>query len=543
MVPTVWKIPAKVQIKKSQDWLLNTLAKNRGLTTRAKLQEFLNPTLNQITNAKLTDLEKAVDRVKKAIASKEKIIVYSDYDADGICASALVWETLYDIGADIMPYVPHRIKEGYGLSEQAIKKLAKEGVTLIITVDHGVTAIKQIEEAKKLGVDIIVTDHHLIPKFAPKPYAMVHTTDLCGAGVAWRFCWEVVSKIHPSYRQVLSQKLELAAIATIADLVPLTGANRAIVKLGLEFLSKTQRPGLRSLMRESSLNSSVGTYEIGHIIAPRINAMGRIGHGLDSLRLLCAKRQDQAQELAKLLSKTNTKRQDLTTSAIGDALKMVQDNHLIGVVANNQWHEGVIGLVASRLVETHHRPMIVISRGQQFSKGSARSIPGFNIVDAIRASSEFLVDAGGHPMAAGFTIETKHIETFTKNINVYASQNLTDDLLTPSVNIECTLDSADINFETLKTLKIFEPYGVGNPQPFFLTRNMVIEDVRAVGQNSKHLKLQVAGFEAIGFNMGEKRSSLRPGYLIDLVYTLSENNYNGNKNLQLKIKDFQINRS
>lgn len=539
MISTVWKIRDKAQTKKDKEGLLKTLAKNRGLTTRFKLEEFLNPTIKQITNVRLTDLEKALQRVKKAIDSRQKVIVYSDYDADGICASAIVWETLHDLGAKIMPYVPHRIKEGYGLSSNAIDILAKEGTSLIITVDHGVTATKQIEHAKKLNVDVIVTDHHLIPKEKPAPYALVHTTDLCGAGVAWRFCWEIITKFYPSYKENLIEKLELAAIATVADLVPLIGANRAIVKIGLEKLTNTKRPGIKSLMKASSINKKVTTYEIGHILAPRINAMGRIEHGLDSLRLLCAKRQDTAENLAKLLSKTNTKRQDLTTSAITNALAMVQSDHLIGVVAHHEWHEGVIGLVASRLVEAHHKPMIVISRGQQFSKGSARSIPGFNIVDAIRASSEFLVDAGGHPMAAGFTIETKHIETFTKNINVYANQNLTDDLLTPIINIECILEPRDINHQTLKTIETFEPYGVGNPLPFFLTRNMLIEDVRAVGQDSKHLKLQVSGFEAIGFNIGEKRAVLRPGYFIDLVYTISENNYNGKNNLQLKIKDLR----
>lgn len=540
MPNATWKIPQESISPNDKDWLAKTLAKNRGLTNDAKLKEFLNPTFKQIMDTKLTDLPKAVERVTRAIDKGEKIIVYSDYDADGICASAILWETLNDLGANVLPYVPHRIREGYGLSTDAIKSLKSQGANLIITVDHGVTATKQIEYAKKLGVDVIVTDHHVLPNVPPKPLALVHTTALCGAGVAWRFAWEIVCKLKPSYKDQLEEKLELAAIATIADLVPLLGANRAIVSLGLKKLATTKRWGIKSLMEESKITRDITTYEIGHILAPRINAMGRIEHGMDSLRLLCTKSRQKAHELAKLLGKTNSKRQDLTTSAIEGAIKMVEEEHLIGIVAHHDWHEGVIGLVASRLVEAHHKPMIVIARGETHSKGSARSIPGFNIVEAIRASSEFLVDAGGHPMAAGFTIKTRHIDAFSKKINTYASLNLSADLLTPVIHVECVLPKDAISYETLKTIKLFEPYGIANPQPIFLTQNMLLEDVRGVGQDSKHLKLQVGSLEAIGFNMGSQRAELRPGYKVNIVYTLQENRYNGNSSLQLKIKDLAI---
>lgn len=538
MVTKIWKIKSKNPDKNKKDWLLLTLAKNRGLGLQKEMDKFLSPTVDQITNVKLSQIEKGVARVIAAIKSKEKIIVYSDYDADGICASAIMWETLHGLGADVMPYVPHRIREGYGLSTPAITDLAKKGVSLIITVDHGVTATDQIEEAKKLGVDVIVTDHHVLPIIPPGPFALVHTTQLCGAGVAWRFCWELLSKISPNKKQDLLEKLELAAIATVADLVPMVGANRAIVKLGLEKLEKTARPGLKSLMRSSGITSKIGTYEIGHILAPRINAMGRIEHGLDSLKLLCTKSPQQAQELAGLLSKTNTKRQDLTTGAITKAREMVDVSDLIGVIAHESWHEGVIGLVASRLVETHWRPMIVISRGQVYSKGSARSIPGFNIIEAIRASSQYLVDAGGHPMAAGFTIETQHIETFKNSINTYAKKVIKEEMLSPVLEIECGLHINDINAETLKIAETFAPYGIGNPEPFFLTHGMLVEDVRGVGQENKHLKLMLNGISAIGFNLGESRTDIRPGYKIDVVYTLAKDTYNGG--LQLKIKDLML---
>ena len=539
----VWRLKTKNYSPKVNNWLSFVLAKNRGLATKKQLDDFLNPSLNQILNVKLTDTQKAIQRIIKAIGKKEKVIVYSDYDADGICGSAIMWETLFDLGADVLPYVPHRINEGYGFYIPSIEKLASSGVSLIVTVDHGVTAVKQIEAAQKLGIDVIVTDHHLLPKSLPKPYALVHSVQLCGAAVAWRFCFDLVAQFKPSYKKILISKLELAAIATIADLVPLTGANRAIVKLGLEILASTVRPGLKSLISESNINYQIGSYEIGHILAPRINAMGRIEHGLDALRLICAKSTKSADELARLLSKTNTKRQELTTNAITQAVDLVTKEHLVGVVSHKSWHEGVIGLVASRLVEVHHKPMVVISRGEQFSKGSARSIPGFNIVDAIRASSEYLIDAGGHPMAAGFTIETRHIETFSRKINAYAQGKLTEDLLERVINIECELEKSDINSKTLSQIKTFEPYGIANPQPVFLTKGILVEDVRGVGQDNKHLKLQLDNIGAIGFNMGEERSRLRPGYLIDVVYTIDSDRFNGRSKIQMKIKDFKIAKS
>ncbi len=539
MQKKTWKIASYPSAKKTKDWLTKLLAKNRGLSTHRKLKEFLSPSIAQIFETKLTDVNKACERIKKAIDGGEKIVVYSDYDADGICATAVMWETLYDLGANVMPYVPHRIKEGYGLSKDAIAQLAKSQVKLIITVDHGVTAKDQVDFANNLNIDVIITDHHLLPGKLPKAYALVHTTALCGAGVSWLFCFELVKKLKSSYKETLLEKLELVALATIADLVPLLGANRAIVKFGLEKIAQTKRPGILALMKAAGINGKITTHEIGHILAPRINAMGRIEHALDSLRLLCAKKQETAQDLANLLTKTNTKRQDLTVKAVRHALTLVDEEHLIGVITHETYHEGVIGLIASRLVESFNRPMIVISKGEVYSKGSARSIPGFNIVEAIRSSDHYLVDGGGHPMAAGFTIETKHIEIFTQNIRDYAQRFLTNEHLVPIVNVECELESDDINNNTLHQIQKFEPFGVANPQPVFLTRKMLVEDVRTVGADGAHLKLQVAGFSAIGFNMGHEKAQLRPGKLIDLVYTLSEDRFNGTR-IQLKLKDIAV---
>lgn len=535
----LWKV-ASYPSKKTKNWFLLTLAKNRGLKSKKDLNAFLNPKFEQILLPKIGEIQKAIKRVEKAIKKGEKIIVYSDYDADGICATAIVWETLFDLGANVMPYVPHRVKEGYGLSIDAIAKLAKDKVGLIITVDHGVTATEQVNFANQLGIDVIVTDHHLLPKKLPEAYALVHTTVMCGAGVAWRLCWELVQKLKPGQAQKVTERLELAAIATIADLVPLVGANRAIVKIGLEKIAKTKRPGIKALIRASGISDKVGTFEVGFILAPRINAMGRLEDGMDSLRLLCARSEKQAQNLASLLSKTNNKRQTLTQQAIESAMTMVKAEDSIGVVVHDKWHEGIIGLVASRLVESHKKPIVVISKKEAISKGSARSIAGFNIVDAIRYTSEYLIDGGGHPMAAGFSIKTEHIEAFSQKINNYAAKRITDDLLIQNISVECELAKEDISSQTLKTIEMFEPFGVANPQPVFLTRNMQVDEVRSVGSAGEHLKLQLDGFSAIAFKMGEKRTLLRPGYFVDVVYTLSEDRYNGNGAIQLKIKDLAL---
>lgn len=539
MPKKVWKVSEK-KVTKGKNWLLRLLLKNRGLTEVNQIKAFLDPSFSDLEKVKLSQVPRAIERIKKAIEKKEKIIVYSDYDADGISATAIMWETLNDLGASVMPYIPHRIKEGYGLAIPAIDELKNQGVSLIITVDHGVTATKQVAHANKIGVDVVVTDHHVLPKDLPATAALVHTTELCGAGVSWRLCWDLVNHLSPKLKPLLLERLELAAIATIADLVPLLGANRYIVKQGLKILSNTKRIGINALMRASSITPPIGTYEISHMLAPRINAMGRIEHGMDALRLLCTRNRDHAEELARTLARTNTKRQDLTQKAIETAFTLVNKEEKIGVIHDSSWHEGVIGLVASRLVESFNKPMIVIAKGEVFSKGSARSIPGFNIVEAIRSSSEYLVDGGGHPMAAGFTIESRHIESFSQKINTYAQSKITEELLTPKVNIECELKGEDLNLSTLKIIKQLSPFGVGNPEPVFMTKKMLVEDVRPVGQANAHLRLQLGGFSAIAFNMGEKRSMLRPGQQIDLAYSITEDRYTKNGNIQLKVKDIPV---
>ena len=506
----------------------------------------MNPKLESVTIDSVgidkQQLKKAVARIRLAIKNKEEIAVFGDYDVDGICGTAILWETLNSLGAKIMPYIPHRVEEGYGLSEKGIDnlKLTIKNCRLIITVDNGIVANTAVDYALSQGMDVIITDHHVVSKNKPKALAIVHTTKLCGTGVAWMLSREFKeNKTH----------LELVALATVADLVPLTGANRTLLKFGLEELSKTKRIGLLELFKEASLaKEKIGTYEIGHIVAPRLNAMGRLEYAMDSLRLICTNNQKRAEDLARLLGETNRERQDLTLQMVMHAMGKIKNQkskikNLLFVV-HESYDQGVIGLVAGKLVEEFYRPAIVISKGEKFSKASARSISGFNMIEFIRSVSEFLVDAGGHPMAAGFTVETAKLPRLQKALEERAGALLNADLLTRSLRVDCEIPLSLIDNDLNNAIEKLSPFGMKNPEPTFLTKNVLIEDMRLVGNEGKHLKFTFsdlksgARFGAIAFGMGEMFSKIKVGDKLNIVYVIDENEWNEEKRLQLKIRDF-----
>jgi single-stranded-DNA-specific exonuclease len=548
-----WQILYKIKNQKSKienKKILRILLENRGIKTKKEIEKFLNPKLESVTIDSVRidkqQLEKAIARIKLAIKNKEEIAVFGDYDVDGICGTAILWETLNSLGAKIMPYIPHRIEEGYGLSEKGIDnlKLTIKNCRLIITVDNGIVANKAVDYANSLGIDVIITDHHVVSNNKPKALAIVHTTKLCGTGVAWMLSRE--------FRENKSH-LELVALATVADLVPLTGASRTLLKFGLEELSKTKRVGLLELFKEAGLSGgSIDTYEIGHIIAPRLNAMGRLEYAMDSLRLICTTNRKRAEDLARLLGKTNRERQDLTLQMVmhaKDSIKIQKRelNDLLFVV-HESYDQGVIGLVAGKLVEEFYRPAIVISKGEKFSKASARSISGFNMIEFIRSVSEFLVDAGGHPMAAGFTVETAKLPQLQKALEKKAGPLLNKDLLTRNLKIDCELPLSAINIELYDKTRKLEPFGMANPQPVFMSKKVEIQDIRTVGKEGSHLKLKLFQkeqeeliFDGIGFSLGEKAKDLHIGDLISIAYVISPDEWNGQDKLQLTIKDLRNN--
>lgn len=533
-----WEVLAKSKKKN----IIDILLKNRGIRTLKGKKEFFNPkrpeklSLKEL-GIKQTEVERAIKRIKEAKRKKEEVIVYGDYDADGICGTAILWECLYKLGLNVLPYIPERFSEGYGLNIESIKKLKEKdpNLSLILTVDHGIVADKKVDVARELGIDVIITDHHEKGKTTPKAYAVVHTTKISGSGVAWILSRELGS----------TDGLELVALGTISDQLALIGPNRSIAKYGLEVLRQTKRPGLLSLFEEAQIEKEkIGTYEVSFIIAPRINAMGRLTHAIDSLRLLCTKDIKRAKELANLIGRTNFERQKIVETVVTHAKEKLGERveESIIVLSHESYHEGVIGLAAAKLVEKFYRPAIVLSKKKDISKASARSISGFNIIEAIRKLEGLYLEGGGHPMAAGFSIETAKIEEFSRQINKIAKPLLTEEILLKKLKIDLEIIFNQINQALYDKVREFEPTGLGNFPPLFMTKKVEVLEARTIGRESTHLKLKLRKndivFDAIGFGLASAYT-LVPSALVDIVYYIEENIWNNHTSLQLKIKDLK----
>ncbi len=524
--------------------IVDLLLKNRGLTEGKDIEIFLHPPDPYLLKADDVGIDKnalaiAVQRVRRAIDAKESIVVYADYDADGITAGTIMWETLHSLGAKVMPYIPHRVEEGYGLSKKGIDAIKEQyNPSLVVTVDHGITAWEKVDYAKELGIEVMITDHHVKPEKLPD-CTIVHTTQLCGAGVSW-FVAKELSPVHSP------ELLALATIGTIADMVPLFGPNRSIVKYGLAALNKTTRVGLRALIDEAGLTlGELKTYDVSHALAPRLNAMGRLVHAMDALRLLCTKQEGKARLLAQKLALTNKERQTMTMDMslhakefVNTKLKTLSTKLLF--VAHESYNQGVIGLVAGKLVEEFYRPSIVLAKGELISKASARSIAGFNIVEAIRSCSDILIDVGGHPMAAGFTVETKNLPELQRRLEELAEKELDEEKLTRVLRVDAEIPLELASEKLWMEICDFAPFGLGNLEPVFVSRDVVVQDSRLVGNGGKHVKLRVSGFDAIAFGFGNLYGELKRNTPIDIAFALDMNIWNGNRALQLKIKDIHI---
>lgn len=555
-----WELHSEKGIKGTSNVekeLIELLLTNRDIISEKERETFLHPRLDDVTienvgiNAQA--VEKACKRLRKAKEKGEMVIVYGDYDVDGITGSAILWETLNEIGIKARPYIPHRIDEGYGLSEKGIDNLLRQypDVSLIITVDNGIVANAAVMKATEKGIETVITDHHVADeenRVLPKAYAIVHTTKLCGAGIAW-----LLSQEFRKYFDVFDPEkedihLELATLGTVADLVPLTGANRAIVYHGLEKLCLTSRSGLRALYDQAALPANdISVYHIGHVIGPRLNATGRLESAMDSLRLLCTKDKNRAIELAQKLGVINLERQKIMADAASHAMMTVrqwEELKKILIIDHESYPEGVIGLVAGKLVEEFYRPAIVISRGEKTSKGSVRSVKGFNIIKFLRSNSELFVNLGGHPMAAGFTIETARIEEFRTILEELANQQIDDLMLQRSLSIDAPLSLNAISPNLYAAIQRLSPFGMGNPEPTFVSSHVLVREKRIIGKDKKHLRLVVQQdddgkiFEAVAFGMADRAGEFDVDDYIDIVYTIDENTWQGQMKLQLKIKDF-----
>ncbi|MBI5123289.1 DHH family phosphoesterase [Candidatus Roizmanbacteria bacterium] len=580
--------------------LIDILLENRGIKTAKEREDFFHPRLENVTpkavGIDLKQLKKALARIVQAIEKQEQIIIFGDYDVDGITGSAILWETLHKMGAKVLPYIPHRVDEGYGLSVKGIsnliekfpetchpelvsgsskndKKMLKQvqhdrdclGVRLIITTDNGIVAHEAVEFANQNNIDVIITDHHTPPagggEKLPDAYAVVHTTKLCGAGVAYLLAQEL--RIENGELKNIDEDvhLELATLGTVADLVPLTGANRAIVKEGLKILSKTKRLGLLELYKNAGIEKDIfEPYEIGFVIGPRLNASGRIESAMDSLRLLCTTNRERAAELAAKLELINKERQQLLKEAKEDAIAKVKSSKLklksLLFIADENYAQGIIGLVAGKLVEEFYRPAIVVSIGEKHSKASVRSVSGFNIIEFLRLHAEHFINVGGHPMAAGFTVETEKLLSLKKVLEDKADELLTEEILTRRLKIDCELPFSAITKEFFDAVQQLAPFGMGNSEPVFATKSVLIDDLRIMGKDGSHLKLvlrdsgpsnsagrqaRMTAFEAVGFGFGHLAAELSVGDVIDVAYTIDENTWNRNTKLQLKVKDIKNN--
>ena len=525
----------KVLPKKSDD-LIEQLLINRGIEKKEK-ETFFNPKISDFDkDLKILGVENAVKRILKAKEKRELIVIFGDYDVDGICASAILYKALSSIGVKALPYIPHREKEGYGLSKLGLDFARDSGASVVITVDNGIVAYEAAKYAKELDLDLIITDHHVKGNKLPDAFEIVHSTKMCGAGVAWCLI------AHSSFggkdlvkKDLEKELLQFVALATICDLIPLVDLGRAFVFEGLKVLNTTTNLGLLSLISECQIHlGEIGSFEIGYILGPRLNAIGRLEHAIDALRLLCTKDPVKAKGLAKLLCETNTERQKLTLEAIQEAKLLVSEEKTVHVVSSKDWVPGIIGLIAGKITEEYYRPSIAISLGKEISKGSARSVDGINIIEVIREFSDILLDVGGHPGAAGFSIKTKHIKIFKerieKAIKIIPSEKV--------LEIDAEIKSSDLNQKLVEQIKRFEPFGFGNPRPILETNGMKISDIKTVGQG-KRLKFKADNIDAIAFNMGQLQPTLQSSQTIDLVYTPEIDSYNGFEKLQLKIKDIK----
>jgi len=538
---------------------------NRGFTERGEAERFLFPDFDRDIHDPFLfrDMERAVKRIVKALHKHEKVIVYGDYDADGVCSASLLTSFFQDIGLSCDIYLPHRETEGYGLNLTAIDSFIEAGVQLIITVDCGTTNIKEIEKAKSAGIDVIVIDHHHVPEVLPPMYAFLNCSDpndgypfpyLAGVGMAYKFVQGIIAYSQQHQTDINWQTgrekwlLDLVAIATVTDLVPLIGENHVLVKYGLTVLNKTKRLGLQALKEVANLKGPLDAWQVGFVIGPRLNAAGRLDHANGAYVLLTADNQADASRFAQDLQRANQARQQLTDASVREAKKLVQaqveaDDKVL-VVCNKEWELGIVGLIAGRLVENYQRPAFAVTESQGKIKGSGRSIPGFNIIEAVERAGEFLEKYGGHDQACGFTAsDMKALNRFAENLKQQAAGLSLEDFK-PSLRIDMEVPLMEITWELYQTLQQFAPFGQDNPQPRFLSTNLQVIGLDFVGDNKKHMRLMVgdeSGLirKTIGFGLGEVWGDLAMGDRIDMVYEVGVNEWNGNRELQLKIVDLK----
>jgi len=549
--------------------LVAQLLLNRGITGAAEAREFLESRQKSLHDpATLPGVVEAAGRIVAAIRAGRKIVVYGDYDVDGVCGTSILWTCLKLAGAkDPEYYIPHRVDEGYGVNAEALRMLATErGATLIITVDCGISAMREAELARELGVELIVTDHHTIGPELPAADVVVHPRrsggsypfgDLCGCGVAFKLAWQVCKtfgdgkKASPHLRDFLVRSLHLVALATVADMVPMAGENRIFVRHGLAGLFQSPSAGLKALLGVSGLldKRALNSGNVGFNLAPRINAAGRMSRAMQAVEMLTTDDEGLAQSLAEELDRCNGERQTLERTTVDEAHQMIAaaggaDGRGALVVGRVGWHPGVIGIVAGRLAETYHRPTVVVAIAGDSGQGSCRSIAGFDLYGALHACSEGLTSFGGHKAAAGLRIPAAGLAAFAERFDQHCRGALTAEQLTRELVIDAEVRLADLSVKVVEAIDEMEPYGIGNPKPVLMAEGVrVAADPRIVGDRKNHVQFRFAQGNAtlkgIAWNFSERARAMPTGTLGSLAFTPSINEWNGRREVQLEVKDFQ----
>jgi single-stranded-DNA-specific exonuclease len=533
----------------------------KGLTDINEISLFFNPDLEDVFNPFLfKDMEKATKRIISAIENKEKITIYGDYDVDGTTSTALLYLGLKKVGAVIDFYIPHRMIDGYGLSLSGVDSIAERGTKLIISVDCGINAIEEVDNINSLGMEIIVTDHHNPKEELPDAYAIINPkmvdTDypfagLAGVGVAYKLLIGIYRQMGKDSKELFEKFVDLVALGTIADIVPLTSENRIFAAMGLERLKKKKNIGLNAMIGIAGLShKELNSADIVFGIAPRINAAGRMGSALRAVELMTSVDEDESTELAQIIERENSLRQQIDQRTFQEACDIIEkkypnmDEVFCIVVSSYGWHQGVIGIVASKLVEKYYRPTIMISFKDGKGSGSGRSISEFDLFEALTCVEESLETFGGHKYAAGLLILEEYVDTFENKLNKYTKEKLAPEQLIPPLRIETKLELYDVNDHLLEWLNKFAPFGPGNMRPTFYSENvMIVGFPYNVGKN--HLKLKVmkdgCTLDLIGFNLGDFLPMLKKGDRINIAYSLEFNVWQGRTSIQGKLKDIHFN--
>lgn len=532
--------------------LIGSILASKKIISKDEIREFLNPTRDDFHDPFLMpDMEKAVERILIAIQNKEKIIIYGDYDVDGITSVTVLKKFLEEQGLKTGEYIPNRLNEGYGLNKEAVKNISEQGYTLIITVDCGISCIEEIEYAKELGMEVIVTDHHEPGEIIPDCLAVVDAkrkdnkypfNQLAGVGVVFKLIQSILLKLNLEAKEYLKY-LDIVCVGTISDIVPLIDENRVITKLGLKLVEKTRNIGLKTLL-ESTGYKEINSTTISFGIAPRINACGRMGEEKEALELFLTNNIQEAKQISERLNQYNIERQETEKQIFKQAIQEIEkENKDVPciILGKEGWHHGIIGIVASKVTDIYFKPSILICFEGEEGKGSGRSIPGFDLHDAVMNCNTYVEKFGGHSMAIGINVKKENFEKFKKEFEEYVQNSHINDII-PIIKIDKEIDLRKINIQDIRDLKLLEPYGEANKMPLFLIKNMKIQSIRTLSEG-KHIKLKLGIdnyiADAIGFNMGNIAEQYLIGDRVDVVGSLEINDFGDNENIQINLKDIR----